>query len=206
MLFRSYNKCKFLQIGSSAEYGKKSHPTSESDVLEPVSFYAGTKAAATMMCVSAAREFGLPIVVARPYSLYGIYEKEYRLFTRLYQALKNNTPMVLCEGYHDFIYIKDFIRGLDNLLFSNYDMHGDVVNFGSGVQTSNYEVLELFLRIMNIKEHQIQIENRMAKSFESKTWVCNTDYAKSRYDFITQYTLYDGITDLITIYQDRNII
>ena len=192
-------KCKLIQIGSSAEYGKKDYPTKENDSLNPVSFYAGTKAAATMMCQSAAIEFNLPIVIARPYSLYGNYEKSYRLFSKLYDAFTKHNPMSLSDGYHDFIYIKDFIRAIDILVNREDNIAGDIINFGTGTQTSNMQVLEKFIDIFGYTPQCIEIKSTMAKFFESKTWVCNTDYAKKQYNFVPEYSLNDGIIDFINI-------
>jgi nucleoside-diphosphate-sugar epimerase len=190
-------KYKLIQIGSSAEYGKKDHATKENDNLEPVSYYAGTKAAATMMCRSASLEFNAPIIIARPYSLYGNHEKSYRLFNKLFDAFTQNQYMVLSAGYHDFIYIKDFIRGIDHLINSENIIYGDIVNFGSGVQTSNMEVLQKFIDIFGFSPTCIETKNTMAKSFESETWVCDTSYAKQQYNFSTTYSLENGILDFI---------
>lgn len=194
-----------IQIGSSAEYGKKSHPTREIDTLNPVSFYAGTKAAATMICQSAALEFDLPVVVVRPYSVYGSHEKSYRLFPNLYNAFKNNQPMELSEGYHDFIYIKDFIRGIDNILAVAYNNKGDIVNLGSGKQTSNTEVYNYFVEIFGFESKNVTFKKGLSKTFESKTWVCDTTYAKEKYNFETKYSLKDGIIDLIKTNEGNNL-
>ena len=193
---KNHKHTKLIQIGSSAEYGKKLSATKESDNADPVSFYAGTKAAATMLCQSAAREFNLSIVVARPYSLYGNYEKSYRLFSKLLAAFVNQQEMTLADGYHDFIYVKDFVIGIDNLVSGHYD-NGDIVNYGSGIQTSNKDVLDIFVEIFGYIPRHIQIVDGMAKAFESKVWICDTSYAEHKYNFKTQYSLKQGILDLI---------
>src|SRR5574341_2110821 len=45
----------FVNTGSSSEYGFKHHPPSESECLEPNSYYAVSKAAATLFCRYAAQ-------------------------------------------------------------------------------------------------------------------------------------------------------
>lgn len=190
-------KIKMIQIGSSSEYGRKQYPSKETDKLEPTTPYEASKGAASLLSVGYAKYFKLPIVVARPYSVYGKYEKSYRLFSSLYNAYKYKKPMTLYEGYHDFIYVKDFIRGLDILINSNDDkICGDVVNFGSGIQTSNTEILQECKTIFGHIPNCINVDARMVKSFESKTWLCNTTYAKDVYNFSTKFTLRDGIVDL----------
>lgn len=190
-------KNKFIQIGSSAEYGKKTVPSKEQDILEPVIFYAGTKAAATLMCQSLAKEFTLPIFIIRPYSVYGNYEKAYRLFPRLYNAFAKQDKMTLTEGYHDFIYIKDFVRGLNLFVENDFENYGDIINLGSGQQTSNTEVFQQFVNIFGFVPPNIEISHGLSKSFESKTWICDTEYAKNKYGFVTEYSLRQGILDYI---------
>lgn len=191
------NSTKMIHIGSSSEYGKKTYQTTETDFLDPRTTYEATKSAATMLCVGYARAYNLSIAVARPYSVYGKYEKSYRLFPRLYNAFIKDEHMKLYNGFHDFIYIKDLIKGIDSLLVADHDkMKGDIVNFGSGKQYSNFEILDLFKTILK-KDPKITICNYMDKNFESEVWVCDKTYALQKYNFKCEYSIQDGIIDLI---------
>ena len=150
-----------------------------------------------MLCIGYAKTYNLDIVVARPYSVYGKYEKSYRLFPRLYNAFLNNEPMTLYNGVHDFIYIKDFIKGLDILLNSNKDkICGDIVNFGSGKQYTNFEILDFFKKHLK-GNPPISINTNMNKSFESDIWICDTQYSNIKYDFSCDYDIENGIIDYI---------
>lgn len=189
--------CKMIQIGSSSEYGRKTKPTKESDSLSPSTLYETTKSAATMLCVGYAKTYNLDIVVARPYSVYGKYEKSYRLFPRLYNAFFQKEAMTLYNGVHDFIYIKDFIKGLDILLNSSKDKTcGDIVNFGSGKQYTNFEILDVFKKILNM-DAPVEINTKMNKNFESDIWICDNTYAKEKYNFLCEYNIESGIIDYI---------
>lgn len=191
-------KIKMIQIGSSAEYGRKIYPTKETDFLDPTNMYEGTKAAATMLCIGMAKEYNLPIAVARPYSVFGCHEKPHRLFPKLYDAFVYDKDMILNQGYHDFIYIKDFINGINILLESdNEKICGDVVNFGSGVQTSNYDVLNIFESIFKKKSKNIKIIDSFAKKFESNVWVADIKYSQEKYNFLLEYNIKNGIIDFI---------
>ena len=103
--------------------------------------------------------------------------------------------MILNQGFHDFIYIKDFIRGIDILLNSNI-CGGDIVNFGSGKQYSNFEVYKIFKQITK-KQGNITLNDKMVKAFETDVWVCDTNYADKKYNFKTNFSLEDGIKDFI---------
>jgi nucleoside-diphosphate-sugar epimerase len=186
---------KMIQIGSSAEYGPMPRASNETDRINPVDMYQATKGAATLLCQGYARQYKLDVKIARVYSAYGHHEKPHRLFSRLYDAFFNNQAMTLYDGNHDFIYINDFIRGI-NMLINAGVKHGDIINFGSGIQYSNLEVLNLWEKITG-KKAPVTYEDRMAKSFESEVWLCDTDYSKNVYGFKTEYSLEDGIRDLI---------
>lgn len=187
---------KMIQIGSSAEYGPMNRPSKESDRINPVDMYQGTKGASTLLCQGYARQYDLNVVIARPYSVYGQEEKPHRLFPRLYKAFIKNEPMELYQGYHDFIYIDDFISGIDMLI--NKGIKGDIVNFGSGKQHSNFEVAKMFKTIIG-KDAPITIHDYMSKNYESEVWICDTEYSKITYGFQVKYTLETGIKKFLEL-------
>jgi len=195
---KSHPNTKMIQIGSSAEYGPMNRPSSEMDKINPVDIYQATKGAATLMCQGYARYYKLDINVARPYSVYGPGEKPHRLFPRLYRAFMKNEPMTLYQGWHDFIYIDDFVRGIDILSKHVGEPRGEVVNFGSGVQYSNFVIAEMFEGIVG-HSAPITKETHMAKAYESNVWICNTDYAKSVYNFKTEYDIETGIKKFLQL-------
>jgi nucleoside-diphosphate-sugar epimerase len=188
---------RMVQIGSSAEYGPMPRASKETDGIKPVDMYQATKGAATLLSQGYDRHYGLDFLVARPYSVYGRHEKSHRLFPRLWQAFFKGEEMKLFNGFHDFIYIDDFVRGIDMLAISTDAPRGDIVNFGSGLQHSNYEVYEVFKQAANLPGDSVKLEGHMAKAFESEIWICDTTYAKEKYKFEIKYSLEEGIKDFI---------
>jgi nucleoside-diphosphate-sugar epimerase len=185
---------RLIQIGSSAEYGPVDRATSERDLINPVDVYQATKGAASLLCQGYARQFGLKTLVARIYSGYGVNERPHRLFPKLYRAFFNGEAMTLRDGVHDFIYIDDFVRGIELVLDKDWPA-GEIVNFGSGVQTTNLEVLEAWERVTG-RKGAVAYEPGLSKAYESLIWQCNTEHART-YGFETQYTLEEGIKDFI---------
>lgn len=188
--------CRLIQIGSSSEYGPTDHSTAEDTLLKPVDFYQATKGAATLLCQGWARLHNLPVWIVRPYSVYGPGEREHRLFPRLFRAFKHNEPMTLYQGYHDFIYIDDFVRGID-LVLQEWDLApGEIVNFGSGVQTSNFDLLDKWVKVTGNPNSPVAKVAEMRKAFENNIWVC--DIAKSfKLGFDCEYPLEAGIKDFL---------
>lgn len=193
---KDFPNTRMVQIGSSSEYGPMPRASRETDRINPVDMYQGTKGAATLLSQAFARQYGLDIFVARPYSVYGKYEKPHRLFPRLWRAFFKQEPMTLYQGYHDFIYIDDFVRGIDMLAKSTDAPRGDIVNFGSGEQYSNFVVYQIFKKITG-RTAPVVMEEHMAKAFESNVWVCDTEYAHKKYGFKIEYTLDKGIEEFV---------
>ena len=109
--------------------------------------------------------------------------------------------MTIRDGVHDFIYINDFIRGIDCLLSKEWP-HGEIVNFGSGQQTSNLEVLETWNKVVGVTS-PITYEAGFMKHYDNKIWCCDTSYAQSQYNFKTEYSLEEGIRDFIKNKHDK---
>ena len=114
--------------------------------------------------------------------------------------------MILHHGYHDFIFIDDFVRGIDILLNKEFKATGDIVNFGSGKQYSNVDVLRAFEKVTGHNAPVTVVPN-MAKEFESDVWTCDTTYAKTHYGFETEVSLEAGIKKFLeTAYYEQEKI
>ena len=63
---------RVVVIGSAAECGvQKALPTTEDAVCRPTTDYGRTKLAQTMLCQRYVADFGLPVMIARPFNLFG---------------------------------------------------------------------------------------------------------------------------------------
>lgn len=177
----------FVYIGSSSEYGRKKFPLKETDSLTPETMYEATKGAGSLFCQAFASIYNKPIKIARPFSLYGVGQQQNKLMPAIYNAYKNKKTLKLSDGVHDWIYIDDFVDGLLMLMGDGKD----IINFGSGIQSSNKQVLELFEKILSTKIEVVCTDK--IRLYDSEHWVCDTSYAKDKYGFSCKYTLEEGI-------------
>jgi nucleoside-diphosphate-sugar epimerase len=181
---------RLVIIGSSSEYGRKPEPMAEHMSLEPETMYEGTKAAATMLARSFSISYGIPILVIRPFTVYGPGEKPSK-FIPLLLALPDKVR--LSEGAHDYVYIDDFVRILLEIISSCKSLF-DIVNIGTGKQTSNLEVVRTVERITG---HIFYMEPAQGKPYDSSSWVCDTEYLRTTYGLITNTSLEDGLKSTI---------
>lgn len=139
---------RLVVLGGSSEYGRRTAPMKEEDPPEPVSLYGATKAMATLLCQQAARRHGVPVVVLRPFSVYGPGEPRHRLIpTAIRRALDGGPLRLTGPGWRrDFVYVEDVVEAV--LRTVALEGHaGEIVNVGSGLQTGNEEVVALVDRL-----------------------------------------------------------
>jgi len=186
----------FVNVGSSSEYGRKCKPISESDFLNPDTIYEATKGAASLLCRGYAQTFNLPIITARPFTIYGPNEPDYKLIPTLYNKITQSQVIDLASGIHDFVYIDDFVEGL--VLLSQRpakEIKGEVANFGTGVQTTNSEVLTMMEILLN-KKAIVKHVDKM-RSYDSDCWVCDPRRTRFIYDWSASTSLEVGLKKYI---------
>ena len=177
---------RLVVIGSSSEYGRKAEPMAEDMALEPETVYEGTKAAATMLARSFSITYNIPILVIRPFTVYGPGEKPSKFIPVL---LSLPDKIRLSEGVHDYVYIDDFVYILLELVSSCKKVF-DLVNVGTGKQTTNLEVVQTVERLTG---HIFFMEPAQAKPYDSSSWVCDTEYLHRSYGLAATTSLEEGL-------------
>lgn len=187
---------KFIQIGSSSEYGNMDAPRREDALCTPTDVYSATKLAATNLCLGfAGQDFagqGLDVCVARPFSLYGPGDTPRKLIPRLVRSTKGGEPMMITrQGSHDYLWIDDFVEGVLVLLSaSRYRTRGEIFNFGTGISTSNMEVMTLIADHHSLPAHQFISGGR------SYNWVADITKARAL-GWAPKWDLRAGLSELI---------
>ena len=124
---------KFIQIGSSDEYGNNNAPQDESMREKPNSPYALSKVISTYILETFYRTYNLPIVILRPFIVFGPGQKDNRLIPYVIKNCIKNKTFFVSEGkqYRDFCYIEDFVKAIFMIIKSN-KLNGEIINISSG--------------------------------------------------------------------------
>lgn len=168
----------FINVGTSLEYGEHAGPMNEEMALKPRFLHAGTKAAATMLAISVAHQFGIPLIHARPFSLYGPAETRPRLMPVLIRACFEGTPLTLYPGRHDWLYIDDFINAIIALSMKGQQWRGEVFNIGSGIETDNTTIAALVEKLMQ-KKLNFSLAKEKYRSYDTSHWVADMTKLKA---------------------------
>ena len=191
----------FVNTGSSSEYGQKLHAMRETDVLEPDSYYAVAKAAQSLLCRHCSRTSGLPIVTLRLFSVYGPFEEPTRLIPKLMNATIKGDSLDMAHPSiaRDFIYIDDVVEAyldLDNLM----TLHGEILNLGTGVQSSLSDVVGT-MELITGRALQVNWGSMEARPWDSDVWVADISKARRLTGQSKRTTLREGLEKSLQWFQ-----
>jgi UDP-glucose 4-epimerase len=128
--------CQFVYVSTGLSYRDQGRSLRESDPLDTEHPYGASKAAADMLIRAAAAEFGVPLVVLRPFSFSGVGDTSTRLFPSLLRAAAENKPFLLSPGdqIRDHCAARDIAHGIAQtvLLRQELGRGTQVFNLGSG--------------------------------------------------------------------------
>lgn len=127
---------KFVQIGSSVEYGHLKSPQKEKynpNVKTLKSIYGKAKLMASNLLMQYHKKFNFPVVVLRLYLTYGPKQDINRFIPIIiYSCVKKiNFPCSTGSQYRDFIYIDDLTDAIIKSLLSK-KLIGEILNIGTG--------------------------------------------------------------------------
>ncbi|MDO8659077.1 MAG: GDP-mannose 4,6-dehydratase [Candidatus Parcubacteria bacterium] len=191
---KSINYDIFINTGSSSEYGIKESPMKENDILAPISFYAATKASASLLCQVFAKEYQKPIVTLRPFSVYGQYEEEKRFIPTIIKAVMNNKPIKLTAGVQrrDFIYIDDVVDVYIKALTYGKKLSGQILNMGTGIEYANDEVVKMLFKVTG-KKVEIEKGAFPTRLWDAPHWVADISKTKKKLNWKPNFTLREGL-------------
>ncbi len=136
---------KFVFASSSSVYGDaESLPTSEDQILKPLSPYGATKALGENLCYLYHRSYAVPAVSLRFFSVYGPRQRPDMAFNRAIDAaLSGREFTVFGDGLQtrDFTFVSDIVDG--TLAAAEHGRAGACYNLGGGSRVSMQETLQI---------------------------------------------------------------
>ena len=173
---------KFINTGSSSEYGFRNNKMTEKDMVSPNSDYAVYKSVSSIYCQYEAIINKLPIVTLRPFHVYGPFEDQNRLIPTLIRNLHNNlVPKLVSPNIsRDLIYIDDVIDVYINSC-NNNKINGEIINLASGRNIKLSKIFEVIKKELNpiLKPTWNSMKNR---DWDQEYWVADIQKFKKLYN------------------------
>ncbi|MEH7380584.1 NAD-dependent epimerase/dehydratase family protein [Bacillus sp. JJ1533] len=144
---------KFIFASTSSVYGEKNGRVSENMSLTPLSPYGITKLTGEHLCKVYEKNFGIPIIILRYFTVYGPRQRSDMAFHRFIKQILTDEPITIYgdgSQSRDFTYIDDCIDGTVALL-DNDTVLGQTINIGGKERSSIIDIITQIEKLMKKK-------------------------------------------------------
>lgn len=189
---------KFVFASSSSVYGDAELPMSEDSLLKPVSPYGVTKLAGENLCYLYWKNYGVPTISFRYFTVYGPRQRPDMAIYKFVKAiLKGDEIIVFGDGTQtrDFTYVNDVVEA--NLLAVNNALTGGIFNIGGGSRISVNELIKLIEKITG-KEAKVEYMKKQ-KGDVKDTWA-DISKVRKKLGWIPKIDILNGLRE----YCERN--
>ncbi len=166
---QSNMKSRVVYISSCAVYGQSNIKLTENSNTKPISFYATSKLCSEKICQYYANNYGLNIVMLRPFSHTGAGQSEHFIFPRIAKRVAEievglAEPLLTVGNIdirHDYMDVLDIMRAYELALTKCKS--GEVYNITSGKPRRIRKEIEYIISLTN-KNIQIESDNSLIRT------------------------------------------
>jgi dTDP-glucose 4,6-dehydratase len=208
---RLYNKLeKFIHISTDEVYGENENDDikTEKTLLCPTNPYSATKAAAEMIVNSYFYSFKIPIIIIRSNNVYGRHQYIEKVIPKFINQILNGEKITIQgtgENKRSFLYIDDFINGLETIL--NDGQTGNIYNISSPDEISIIDLAKMLMKLMknfdetndNIDNYLIYVEDR---SYNDRRYYISDEKLRNL-GWNKMKSLEDGLKETIEWYKNN---
>lgn len=194
---------RFINTGSSSEYGHKGVPMREELLPEPVGDYAVSKLAATLFCRSEAVGKNLPVITLRLFSPYGPWDDPQRFIPYvLSNFLRGEVPRLANPAaVRDYVFVDDVVDAY--LLAAESTLPpGEIYNLGSGRQHSLYYVVNIIREFVVTGREPVWGAREMQR-LEPAAWVADIGKIRETLGWTPAVPLQEGLARTTDWFRDH---
>ena len=189
---------RFVYQSSASVYGApQTCPMTEEHPKVPFMPYGASKLTGEILCQSFLRTFDLPVVIGRPFGVYGTRENPKMALVEVTRYLAwhlNRVPIQIVGDpdlkTRDFVHVSDVVQAL--LIIADRAAAGEAYSIGSGGEITMRELAEL---IGNVSDRPAEIE--AIASVTEDTYRHVADISKLRtLGYAPQMSMQEGVRQL----------
>lgn len=188
---------RLVIASSSSVYGDaETMPTPETTCPLPVSPYGITKLAAERLASLYYKNFGVPVVMLRYFTVYGPRQRPEMAFAKFIQAIAQQQPIELYgdgRQSRDFTFVSDIVEA--NWRSSQVDnIGGEIFNIGGGNPVILRDVIEQIGAIIGKPVNYIE---RQAQAGDARHTSADITKAQQVLGYNPQVNLESGLAEMI---------
>ena len=201
-LINTKNLIRFVQVGSSDEYGLNKSPQKESYRENPISPYSFARVMNTQYLQMLNLTENFPSVTLRLFLVYGPYQKFDRLIPYVIKSCLNNEMFNLSEGNQikNFCFVDDVVDAIIQSLTSQ-NIEGQIINIGSDETISVRGIKEKICSL--VKLGNPIFDNNISKRIENKNLFPDISKSKKILNWAPKTSLEIGLNATINWYNNN---
>lgn len=199
--YKDHKLKKFVYASSSSVYGDTELPMREDSLLKPVSPYGVTKLAAENLCYLYWKNYGVPTVSLRYFTVYGPRQRPDMAIHKFVKAILNGDEItVFGDGTQtrDFTFVDDVTEA--NILAANNEMEGVVFNVGGGSRITVNKLIEL---LEKITERNAKIEYIEKQKGDVLDTLADTSKISNKLNWKPEVKIEEGAKRFVKWYKTR---
>jgi len=192
---------KFVYASSSSVYGDAPLPMREDMKPQPVSPYGVSKLAAEHLCYLYWKNYGVPTVSLRYFTVYGPRQRPDMAINKFVTAINNGYALTLYgDGTQtrDFTFIADVVEA--NLLAAQHGSSGDVYNIGGG---SRITVNDLIREMEQQCQKVAEIVPASEQKGDTRDTLADNKKARESLGWMPKITVHEGIEQYVRWVRNR---
>ena len=197
---------KIIALGSQAEYGKYEGRIDENYPCCPNSAYGASKLSCSVLLKSFATLNNIEWYWLRIFSVFGPKEDKNWLIPATIKNLIEKKEMALtsCEQLYDYIYCKDFVSGILNVVNTQNNISG-IYNFSGNCCMKIKDILKYIEKTLAPQKGLLQIGRLPYRLNQVMHLEGNSEHFFTGFNFSLSYSMYDGLNETIKYYIKENV-
>ena len=181
---------------SSYLYGNPQYlPIDEKHPIFPHNPYSQSKIICEKLCEGYNRDFNVPVIIFRPFNIYGPGQNSSFLIPKIIEQLKTGEVFLKDpRPRRDFIYVQDVIDAVMNAI--DYDKTSfELFNLGYGKSYSIKEIVTIIQKVSKL-HGIVTFSNEIRQSEVMNTIAC-TSKLSSYFNWKPKVDVWEGINNLM---------
>lgn len=186
---------KFIFI-STYVYGRPTYlPIDENHPISPLNPYTQSKIICEELCKSYSRDFGLDVIILRPFNIYGPGQSSTFLIPTILNQLKSkeihlNDP----KPKRDFVHVDDIVSAIKLVINTNF-IGCNIYNVGSG---KSYAISDIINFVLDHKNYEISVKySNLERKGEVLETVADINKMSSHFGWTPKIDFNDGIKNML---------
>jgi len=199
--YKNRHITKFVFASSSSVYGDAPLPMREDMRPQPISPYGVTKLAAEHLCYLYWKNFDVPTVSLRYFTVYGPRQRPDMAINKFVSNILNGKPITVYgdgKQTRDFTFISDVVEA--NLLAAKFSENGTVFNIGGG---SRISVKDLIFTIETAAGKKAVFSHTESQKGDARDTLADNSNARHQLGWQPRAAIKEGIEKYVQWHTNR---